>query len=186
MKAARLLREADAVYVPGEMAYDLVAPYRSDAVTLDFPMTHDEAYIERCMEENADRIAPSALFGTAVFGIIGDPNFFSTFSRLTAILQRKHPEIVCETVPGISSITAFSSVAQIPVSSSFSVSDGSEEQVAIRLKVRRPRDLADQLRQDGYTGFTLIERMYMDGMAVFTGDDLPEESSYFSILYARK
>lgn len=168
------------------MAYDLVAPYRSDAVTLDFPMTHDEAYIERCMEENADRIAPSALFGTAVFGIIGDPNFFSTFSRLTAILQRKHPEIACETVPGISSITAFSSVAQIPVSSSFSVSDGSEEQVAIRLKVRRPRDLADQLRQDGYTGFTLIERMYMDGMAVFTGDDLPEESSYFSILYARK
>ncbi|MDO9539704.1 MAG: cobalt-factor II C(20)-methyltransferase [Methanocalculus sp.] len=186
IKAVRLLREADAVFVPGEMAYNLVEPYRSDAVTLDFPMTSDESYIEACMEENAKRIAPYAMKGTAIFGIIGDPNFFSTFSRLTAILKRDHPEIECETVPGISSITAFASVAGVPISRSFSVSDGSDPDVSITLKVRHPKQAAERLRGEGYSEFILVERMFMEGMAVFSGNELPDESSYFSILYARK
>ncbi|RQD82528.1 MAG: cobalt-factor II C(20)-methyltransferase [Methanocalculus sp. MSAO_Arc2] len=186
LRAVRLLKEADKVFIPGEMAYDLVAPYRSDAVMLDFPMTNDESYIESCMEENAKKIAYPAIHGTVVFGIIGDPNFFSTFSRLTSILRRDYPGIVCETVPGISAITAFSSAAAIPISKSFSVSDGSDPDVIIRLKVRRPREEADRLKQEGYCEFVLIERMYMDGMAIYSGDELPFESSYFSILYARK
>jgi precorrin-2/cobalt-factor-2 C20-methyltransferase len=186
IKAARLLREADAVFVPGEMAYNLVAPHRSDAVTLDFPMTNDESYIEACMEENAEKIAHSAISGTAVFGIIGDPNFFSTFSRLTAIVKRDHPEVRCETVPGISSITAWASVAGVPISRSFSVSDGSDPDALITLKVRRPKEAADRLRGEGYSEFILVERMFMDGMAVYSGDEIPDESSYFSILIARK
>ncbi|MCQ1539130.1 cobalt-factor II C(20)-methyltransferase [Methanocalculus taiwanensis] len=186
LRAARLLREADSVFVPGEMAYNLVSAYRNDAITLDFPMTADESYIESCMEENAQKIAPHALMGTAVFGIIGDPNFFSTFSRLTAILKRDHPEIECSTVPGISSITALPSVAGVPIQKSFSVSDGSEQDVRITLKVRRPRQTADDLKREGYSEFILVERMYMDDMTIYSGDELPEKSNYFSILYARR
>ncbi len=85
LRAVRLLKEADAVFVPGRIARDLVAPYR-EPVMLDFPMTDDEARIQQCLEENAKKIAPVAEKGLAVFGILGDPNFFSTFSRLCAVI----------------------------------------------------------------------------------------------------
>ena len=110
LRAVRLLREADAVFVPGTIARDLVAPYR-DAEVLDFPMTGDEGRIRACMEQNADRIAEVAQSGMAVLGILGDPNFFSTYSRLNAIMKTRYPAISCRTEPGISAITAFASVA---------------------------------------------------------------------------
>ena len=96
LRAVRLLKEADAVFVPGRIAADLVAPYRN-AVILNFPMTDDEARIRECLKENADTIAPAARNGCAVFGILGDPNFFSTFSRLCEIIAEKYPDIECRT-----------------------------------------------------------------------------------------
>ncbi len=92
LRTIRLLREADTVFVPGRIARDLVAPYR-EAVVLNFPMTDDESEIRRCLEENAEQIAPAAQNGLAVFGILGDPNFFSTFSRLCTTLSEKYPAI---------------------------------------------------------------------------------------------
>ena len=111
LRAVRLLREADTVFVPGRIAFNLVAPYR-DAVILKFPMTDDESLIRECLLENAEKIAPAAQKGLAVFGILGDPNFFSTFSRLCSILAEKYPTIEYRTEPGISSITAFAAAAR--------------------------------------------------------------------------
>jgi len=119
LRAVRLLQEADIVFVPGRIAQELVAPYRN-SVVLNFPMTDDESLIRRCLEENADRIAPTALNGLAVFGILGDPNFFSTFSRLW------------------------------------------------------------------FSEFILVERMYFEDMKVYRNEDLPEESDYLSVMYARR
>ena len=85
LRAVRLLKEADTVFVPGRIAADLVTPYR-DFVMLDFPMTDNEKKIRSCLEANAAKIAPVAQNGLAVFGILGDPNFFSTFSRLCGII----------------------------------------------------------------------------------------------------
>ena len=109
LRAVRLLKEADAVFVPGRIAHDLVAPYR-EPVMLNFPMTDDEVKIRECIRENAKKIAPIAEDGLAVFGILGDPNFFSTFSRLCAVIGETHPGIECRTEPGISSITAFADI----------------------------------------------------------------------------
>ena len=125
LRAVRLLREADAVFVPGRIAQALVAPYR-DAEILEFPMTGDESRIRECMVRNADRIAGTASRGLAVLGILGDPNFFSTFSRLCEIMGERYPEIACTTEPGVSAITAFAAVAGIPLSNGFEVSDGSK------------------------------------------------------------
>jgi len=90
LRAVRLLKEADTVFVPGRIAADLVSPYR-ESVMLDFPMTDNEDRIRSCLEANAEKIAPVAKNGLAVFGILGDPNFFSTFSRLCAILAERNP-----------------------------------------------------------------------------------------------
>lgn len=186
LRAVRLLCEAAAVFVPGKLAYDLVQPYRPDAVVLKFPMTSDEDYIRRCLEENADRIAPQALDGLVVFGIIGDPNFYSTFSRLCEVIGEHYPEISFATEPGISSITAFASVANVPVAGGFLVSDGSGLESRIFMKVRRPAALAADLKERGYSEFVLVERMFLPEQQVYRGDDLPEESDYFSILFARR
>ncbi|MDD4567154.1 Cobalt-precorrin-2 C(20)-methyltransferase [Methanoculleus chikugoensis] len=186
LRAVRLLGESAAVFVPGNLAYDLVKPYRPDAVVLNFPMTNDEDYIRTCMEENADRIAPHAEDGLTVFGIIGDPNFYSTFSRLCEVIATRYPEITFATEPGISSITAFASVANVPVAGGFLVSDGNGPESRIFMKVRKPAALAASLSEEGYSEFVLVERMFMPEQRVYRGGELPEKSDYFSILFARR
>jgi precorrin-2/cobalt-factor-2 C20-methyltransferase len=185
LRAVRLLKEADAVFVPGRIAAELVAPYR-DAVVLNFPMTDDEARIRECLIENADAIAPAARQGLAVFGILGDPNFFSTFSRLCEIIAEKYPDIECRTEPGISSITAFAAAAGLSLSGGFTVSDGAEPDARILLKVRRPKEKVAELRKAGYREFILVERMFFPDMKVYHGDDLPDKSDYLSVMYARR
>jgi len=185
LRAVRLLKEADAVFVPGRIAADLVAPYRN-AVILNFPMTDDEARIRECLKENADTIAPAARNGCAVFGILGDPNFFSTFSRLCEIIAEKYPDIEYRTEPGISSITAFAAAAGLSLSGGFTVSDGAEPDARIILKVRKPKEKVAELRKAGYREFVLVERMFFSDMKVYRGDDLPEKSDYLSVMYARR
>ena len=141
LQAVRLLREADAVFVPGEIAHRLVAPYR-DAEVLPFPMSEDETVIRQAIEESAERIARVAGEGIAVFALLGDPNVYSTYSRLAAVIRERYPGIPCTTVPGISAITAFASVAGVTLTGAFTVSDGSRERSRILLKVRRPREEA--------------------------------------------
>ncbi|MCU0632554.1 MAG: cobalt-factor II C(20)-methyltransferase [Methanolinea sp.] len=183
LKAVRLLKEADAVFVPGRLAHSLVAPYR-DAEILDFPMTNDEGRIRACMERNADRIAEVATSGTAVLALIGDPNFFSTFTRLCEVMGERYPGIVCRTEPGISAITAFAAAAGVSLSEGFMVTDKGEPRCRILLKVRRPKDTARELRKEGFDTFVLVERMYLPDMCIYRDGDLPETCDYLSILYA--
>jgi precorrin-2/cobalt-factor-2 C20-methyltransferase len=185
LRAVRLLKEANTVFVPGRIARDLVAPYR-EPVMLDFPMTDDELKIRECMQENARKIAPVAEDRLAVFGILGDPNFFSTFSRLCDVIAETHPGIECRTEPGISSITAFAAASGVSVNEGFSVSDGTVSDTKILMKVRRPKERADQLRSEGYREFVLVERMFFPDMKVYRNDRMPEKSDYMSVMYARK
>ncbi|MDO5846258.1 MAG: cobalt-factor II C(20)-methyltransferase [Methanocorpusculum sp.] len=186
LRSVEALKNADAVFVPGGIAYDLVLPYAKKIVTLDFPMTRDESVIAACMEKNAEKIIPVASSGSAVFGLIGDPNYYSTFSRLAEIVKSKNPAIQIETIPGISSITAAASRAEIAVNGAFLVTDGANEpSTKICMKVTRPQEKERELRAEGYTEFIVVERMYMDGEKIHRGT-LPEKTHYFSIMIAGK
>ncbi|MCX6693264.1 MAG: cobalt-factor II C(20)-methyltransferase [Methanomicrobiales archaeon] len=185
LKAVRLLRDADSVFVPGRIAADLVAPYRK-AEVLDFPMTEDRAVIASAMQANAERIGPFAMESTVVLGILGDPSFFSTFGRLRTVLKDAYPGIVVRTEPGVSSITAFASAAGVEVAGNLLVSTGRGPHNRLLLKVRHPKEAADGLRQEGFSRFVLVERMYLEGMRVISGDALPEDSDYMSILFAER
>jgi precorrin-2/cobalt-factor-2 C20-methyltransferase len=188
LRAVRLLESADAVFVPGRVAAALVAPWR-EAEVLEFPMTEDEDAIQACMEQNADRIAAEEWRDgerLVVLGILGDPNFYSTFSRLCEVLSQRHPGVEWRTDPGISAITAFASAARVSLSDGFAVSDGTEPGARVVLKVRRPREVAQRLQAEGYTEFVLVERMFMDRMQVYRDDELPDESDYLSVLFARR
>ena len=185
LRAVRLLQEADAVFVPGRIAYNLVTPYR-EPVMLEFPMIDDESRIMASMKENAGVIAAAAHTGVAVFGILGDPNFFSTFSRLCAVMAEEYPDIECRTEPGISAITAFAAAANLSLANGFIVSDGGMPDVRILLKVRHPKERAEALRKEGYHEFVLVERMYFPDMKVYRNGELPEQSDYLSVMYARR
>ncbi|MBP5083766.1 MAG: cobalt-factor II C(20)-methyltransferase [Methanomicrobium sp.] len=186
LRAVRALKEADTVFVPGGIAFELVKPYAKNIVTLDFPMTRDESVISECMRQNAEKILPAAKSGSAVFGLIGDPNFYSTFSRLANAVREHYPELEVETIPGISSITAFASHAKIAVNGAFTVTDGpADPSVKIMMKVTKPKVREAELRKEGFNDFVLVERMYMDGETVYKGE-MPEKTNYFSIMAARK
>jgi precorrin-2/cobalt-factor-2 C20-methyltransferase len=146
-------------------------------------MTDNEAAVRQAVDEAAERIARAAGKGVAVFAILGDPNVYSTYARLLGVIRERYPDIPCRTVPGVSSITAFASVAGVTLSGGFSVTDGSGERGRILLKVRRPREERERLEKEGFREFVLVERMFLDGERVYR-DELPEESTYLSILYA--
>jgi precorrin-2/cobalt-factor-2 C20-methyltransferase len=185
LRAVRLLKEADAVFVPGKMAADLVRGYREPEV-LSFPMTDDEEEIRLALIDNARRIAEVAVNGTAVLGMIGDPSFYSTFNRQCGVLREVRPDIECRVEPGISSITAFASRAGIALDGGFVVTDGEDPNAIIMLKVKNPRKKAEELRVRGYSEFVLAERVFLDHERIYRGNELPETSDYFSIMMARK
>lgn len=186
LKAVRLLKTADKVFVPGKIAYELVKDYVEPEI-LDFPMTGDEDLIRKRLEAQGERIAPYAKKGMVIFGMIGDPSFYSTFSRLCHIMYAKYPEIQFEVEPGISSITAFASrVEGLSINGGFVVSDGPDPESMVLLKVRHPRDKVRELKERGYHQFYLAERIYMPGERIYSEEEMPENSDYFSIMFARR
>ena len=73
-----------------------------------------------------------------------------------------------------------------PVNGAFLVTDGpAEPATKIVMKVTRPQEKKAELEAEGYTDFTVVERMYMEGEAVYR-EEIPEKTHYFCIMIARK
>lgn len=168
------------------MAKDLVAPY-ADAEILEFPMIRDIEVLNALWKENADKVAKEAREGTVAFGLIGDPNFFSTFSHLKKVMRKYYPDVELATVPGISSITSFAARTDVAIENSFEVSDGSEVRYKIHLKATQPKAIVKQLEAEGYTEFIFAERLFSDNeLIIRKKEEIPEEGDYFSIIYGKK
>ncbi len=186
LQAVDILQKANKVFVPGRLAQELVEPY-SQPHMLEFPMTKDQAVLQSHWEKNADMVAGPARDRLVAFGLIGDPNFFSTFTHLRRIIQQRHPDISISTIPGISSITAFASRADIMMDTSFEVSDGSPLTDRIILKARRPREIINSLRQKGFEDFILAQRLFSDTEEIIKDQKkMPDKGDYFSLILARK
>lgn len=188
LKAAEALRRCEKVFVPGEMAAELAAPYCKPEI-LSFPMTGDEARLEECWSRNADIVAGFAARMQTGFGCMGDVNTFSTFTHLKRVIARDHPELEVETIPGVSIVSALASRFGVGLERSFAVSDGSSPDCIVRMKANRPRYMARELEAQGYDWFILGRRLCTPGESIVQGrlaDDLPENSDYFSVLYARR
>ncbi|MCG7848061.1 MAG: cobalt-factor II C(20)-methyltransferase [ANME-2 cluster archaeon] len=186
LKAIEILKRSDIVFVPGRLAAQLVEPY-AEPHLLEFPMTKDKSVLQSCWEENADMVAQHARNGLVAFGLIGDPNFFSTFTHLRRLIRQRHPDIIIETVPGISSITAFAARSDIQIESSFQVSDGSPVTDRIILKARRPGQIVNELVDEGFEEFTLAQKLYTEDEDIIKGkENMPEKADYFSMIHARK
>ena len=183
-KAEKALAAAEKVFVPGEMAADLVRPF-ADPEILEFPMISDKKKLQEIWAENADRVASFASRKTTAFACIGDVNTFSTFSHLKRVVTERHPEVEIETIPGVGTVPALAARLGVDLSESFLVSDGSEVQTVIRMKAVRPAEMAAELGEDGFDEFILGVRLYSPEEEIVRGE-MPEKSDYFSVLCARR
>ncbi len=186
LKAVNVLKNSDKVYVPGRMAQELVAPY-ADSEILEFPMIRDLETLNALWKENADKVAEQARKGNVAFGLIGDPNFFSTFTHLKKVMRRHYPDVEVATIPGISSITSFAARTDVAVETSFEVSDGSDIGYKIHLKATKPQQIIERLEGEGYKEFIFAEKLFSDDEVVISKkEDIPEKGNYFSIVYGKK
>ncbi len=184
LQAIDVLKSAIKVYVPGPLASELVKPYAEPEI-LSFPMTQDEHELHKAWRENVERIARYAVEGPTAFGVLGDPNIFSTFSHVAEMMKTTQPHVHIATVPGVSAVTACFSRLNEHVSSSFIISDGSPVTSKLALKATRPRDMADEFRKEGFTELMLLERGFTKREKIYV-EDLPSKGEYFSILYGKR
>ena len=116
VKGVRVLREADLVVVPvmdpEEMGRaEATVRAHTDAEPLRLVFALDDRggpTAERlsAWEAAADRVAQELRDGAAsvAFATIGDPNVYSTFTYLADAVRERVPEVVVETVPGITAM----------------------------------------------------------------------------------
>jgi precorrin-2/cobalt-factor-2 C20-methyltransferase len=188
IKATEALKGCSRVFVPGEMAADLVRPYAVPEL-LDFPMIEDQEELERIWRKNAEIVADAASSGSAAFACIGDVNTFSTFSHLERMIRENYRGIEIQTIPGVGVVPALASRFAAPLEGSFEVSDGSPQDTIIRIKATRPRMLAQELSLRGFGQFILGRMLCTAQESIIREDrpeDLPERSDYFSVLMARR
>lgn len=120
IKALRVLREADVVVVPvtdtgeqGRAQHTLRAYLERPVVRLQFAMgdaSAREAAWDAAGRAVADALTEASEVGgagrTVAFATIGDPNVYSTFTYLAHTVRALVPDVVIETVPGITAMQA--------------------------------------------------------------------------------
>ena len=182
--AVDALKRCEKVFVPGEIAAELVRPYKEPEV-LEFPMISDKKKLERIWAANADIVASFAREVETAFGCLGDVNTFSTFSHLLRLIRDRHPDIKIDTIPGVGVISALASRFEVSLDKSFEVTDGSEVDTVIVMKAVRPKEVVSKLRAQGFSDFILGSRLYMPEELIIR-EDMPDHSDYLSVLFARK
>ncbi|AEI45348.1 precorrin-2 C(20)-methyltransferase [Paenibacillus mucilaginosus] len=132
VKAFRLLKESPVIAYPrkksGAKSYALqitelyVDTDEKIMLPLIFPMTRDREALELQWNKTVDTVWGHLSEGRNVaFVTEGDPMLYSTYIHLMRLMQEKHPEVQCVSVPGISSVLGAASRLNLPLA------DGDEQ-----------------------------------------------------------
>ena len=120
VKAFRVIQESPVIAYPkklrGSKSYAhrivdvYINPEEKDMLGLVFPMTKDEAVLEREWTKSVELVYEKLKEGKDVaFVTEGDPLLYSTFIHMMKLMQDKYPEVEIRTVPGISSFNGSAS-----------------------------------------------------------------------------
>jgi precorrin-2/cobalt-factor-2 C20-methyltransferase len=154
LKAVRVLATAGRVFVPVLASGDTgraeatvrahAAHDRIERLVFALNERTDAARRERHWDAAGERVARwlGETGGTAAFATIGDPNVYSTFGYLAQTVRDLVPEVVVETVPGITAMQALASAAGTPLV------EGSEPLTLLPL-VRDVEPLREAVKTDG-------------------------------------
>ncbi|HLZ37948.1 MAG TPA: precorrin-2 C(20)-methyltransferase [Mycobacteriales bacterium] len=123
VKAVRVLRAADVVFVPVMATGELgraeatvrahVEPGRLRRAVFALGDGHDRGRRHAAWEAAADAVAAAFRDAatTVAFATIGDPNLYSTFSYLADAVRDRLPDTMVETVPGITAMQALAAAS---------------------------------------------------------------------------
>ncbi|WP_053981234.1 precorrin-2 C(20)-methyltransferase [Marinagarivorans algicola] len=139
LKAARYIEQADIIsYIANAKGVSQAKTIAREAllrrkstqeIPVIMPMSEDRYIANKAYDAAAASIGQSLQAGlTVVFLCEGDPLFFGSFAYL---LERLQGLVICEVVPGISSVHAASSALQLPLTmqkESFAVISGRHSQ----------------------------------------------------------
>ncbi|MDM5234168.1 precorrin-2 C(20)-methyltransferase [Lysinibacillus pakistanensis] len=120
VKAFRVIQESPVIAYPkklrGSKSYAhrivdvYINPEEKDMLGLVFPMTKNEAVLEREWTKSVELVYEKLKEGKDVaFVTEGDPLLYSTFIHMMKLMQDMHPEVEIRTVPGISSFNGSAS-----------------------------------------------------------------------------
>lgn len=120
VKAFRVIQESPVIAYPkklkGSKSYAhrivdvYINPAEKDMLGLVFPMTKDEAVLEREWTKSVELVYGKLKEGKDVaFVTEGDPLLYSTFIHMMKLMQDMHPDVEIQTVPGISSFNGSAS-----------------------------------------------------------------------------
>ncbi|MFJ8103057.1 precorrin-2 C(20)-methyltransferase [Lysinibacillus sp. NPDC096212] len=120
VKAFRVIQESPVIAYPkklkGSKSYAhrivdvYINPEEKDMLGLVFPMTKDEAVLEREWTKSVELVYGKLKEGKDVaFVTEGDPLLYSTFIHMMKLMQDMHPDVEIQTVPGISSFNGSAS-----------------------------------------------------------------------------
>lgn len=215
VKAVKLIRDTPVLVAPRagndsesfalSVVRDYTSPSRQKIITPLFPMSMDKTILDKAWSEAADLVASELGLGNDVaFLTLGDPSIYSTFSYIRAKVGERLPDVVSETVPGVSSITLAAARAGVDLALG-------QERLAV-MPVGRDMDAVRGALIDFDTvvlmkvskGFgalvELLDQMRLTGRAVYVsrcGTDKEkiirdiksvreEELDYFSLVIVRK
>ncbi|GII21499.1 precorrin-2 C(20)-methyltransferase [Planosporangium mesophilum] len=154
LKAVRVLATAGRVFVPVLDAADTgraeatvrahASHERIERLVFALNERTDTARRERHWDAAGSRVAQwlRDTGGTAAFATIGDPNVYSTFGYLAQTVRDLLPDVVVETIPGITAMQAMAAASGTPLV------EGTEPLTLLPL-ARGVEPLRDALTGDG-------------------------------------
>ncbi|RDZ40003.1 cobalt-factor II C(20)-methyltransferase [Haloferax sp. Atlit-10N] len=197
VKGKRLLESAAVVYSPGRLSRTVALNHVPEERIgdLDFPMTRDPDELRRAWKEAAAEVAARAESEDVAFVTLGDPNVYSTFGHLRRTLDAFHPEVDLEVVPGVSAMTAFTTVLGVEIESGTGLAlreaaNGSAPTGPDRMVLFKVTDAPtthEKLTEAGYD-VRFGRRLFMEqGETVVTDDpDELAERDYYTLAYAER
>ena len=211
LRAVTILRGVDVILAAASprndssLALSIAAPHlppETEILRLDFPMTRDAGALQEAWEANAATVANILLAGkSAAFLTLGDPLIYSTFGYLMRTMEKRHPGLPVEVVPGITSF-------QEAAAKSRTILCEGEENLLLVAGINEPERLdqalaaADSavilktyknsaaiyaaLAKAGKNGETLFaSRLGLQGESIIHGiENAPENPPYLSLLLA--
>lgn len=179
-------------------------PEHIRVVMLKFPMTKDKHALADAWAENGRITADILKQGhNAAFLTLGDPMIYSTFGYLLKILQKTHPEIPVEIIPGITSFQAAAAKTQTILTESgenlviFS-GVGDEQKLdsmlgqadnGVILKSYKNFDALKKIvgRHDRKNHSVFVSRLGLDGEHISHDlDEIDKQPHYLSLLLVKK